>query len=371
MEPHTVGFMCISFLILLLLSGMRIGFALLFSGIVGIALMKGIWSSLSSVAVILITQSQSYLLIMIPCFLFMASILTESGLVSELFSAIEKWIGRLPGGLAIATIIAGTAFGAVSGSTLAAAAAFAKAATPAMRKYGYDDVLSVGSVAAASNMSFLIPPSIFFVIYGIIVEMSIGKLFIAGILPGLLLMLLLIGVVLLYALKTKGSVLLHLSYTWKERLLGLKVIGVIGVIAFVVLGSIYLGVCTPTESAALGSLGSLVAFILLKKANWDSFTKSVNETLKTTGMLFILLIGAQVFSSMLTVSEIPLWIMENLAHGKASPVMFLLLVIHLKYYLFTKEQGLFPKQEIPSPQMRFQRLKFFRLMKFVHVLIRV
>jgi tripartite ATP-independent transporter DctM subunit len=263
----------------------------------------------------------------------MASILTESGLVSELFSAIEKWIGRLPGSLAIATIIAGTAFGAVSGSTLAAAAAFAKAATPAMRKYGYDDVLSLGSVAAASNMSFLIPPSIFFVIYGIIVEISIGKLFIAGILPGLLLMLLCIGVVLLHVLKTKGSAIMHHSYTWKERFSGLKVIGIIGLIAFVVLGSIYLGVCTPTESAALGSLGSVVAFILLKKANWISFTKSLIETLKTTGMLFILLIGAQVFSSMLTLSEIPLWIMKNLTHGNVSPIMFLLLVMII-YLIF-------------------------------------
>ena len=226
MELHMVGFMSIFLLILLLLLGMRIGFSLLFAGIVGIALMKGIWSSLLSVTVTIITQSQSYLLIMIPCFLFMASILTESGLVFELFSAIEKWIGRLPGGLAIATIIAGTAFGAVSGSTIAAAAAFARAATPAMQKYGYNDVLSLGSVAAASNMSFLIPPSIFFVIYGIIVEMSIGKLFIAGILPGLILMVLMICVVFLYSLKTKGFALSHLSYTWKERWFGLKAIGI-------------------------------------------------------------------------------------------------------------------------------------------------
>ncbi len=233
----------------------------------------------------------------LPLFILMGTFIHRAQLSEDLYDATNAWLGHRRGGLAMATIAACGAFAAVSGSSLATAATMAKVAMPSMRRYGYSDSLAAGSVAAGGTLGILIPPSVPMVIYGILTETDIGKLFIAGVIPGILLIVAYMGAIQLVcmvkpALGPRGE---RIPWARRWRLLG-RVWAVVALFVLV-LGGIYLGIFTPTEAAGIGAMGSLLFAIARRRMPWSAFVDSLIEAGVTAGMIFFVAFGALVFSN--------------------------------------------------------------------------
>jgi tripartite ATP-independent transporter DctM subunit len=250
--------------------------------------------------------SSFYTFSVIPLFVLMGQFAFYSGMSKDIYSAVHKWMGHLPGGLGMATIAGCAGFAAISGSSLATAATMGTVALPEMRKYNYDMGLATGSIAAGGTLGILIPPSIGFVIYGILTEESIGRLLLAGILPGLLLAgLYMLSIYILCKRKPKlGPAGANVSL--KEKILSLT--GTWGMLLLftLVMGGIYLGVFTPIEAAGVGATGALAISIVRKKMNFSVILKCLQDTLRTTAMIFLILIGAEIFTLFLGVSKLPM-----------------------------------------------------------------
>ncbi|MBI2316080.1 MAG: TRAP transporter large permease subunit, partial [Betaproteobacteria bacterium] len=248
----------ISLLMVLLLAGLPIAVALLLAAFLGSTMMVGFDSTLSYLSVDVFSSVSKFLLTPIPLFVLMGEILAVSGIGADMFDAAIKWFGRFRGGLAIATIVACAIFAAMCGLSMAGAATIGVVAIPEMLKRGYGKGLATGSVAVAGTLGILIPPSLPFIMYGLVAGVSIGQLFIAGIIPGILLTLLFSGYVFLRAWRQPHIAPGLTGITWKERIVSLRKLWAAVLLIFAVLGSIYLGVATPTEAAGVGAIGALI-----------------------------------------------------------------------------------------------------------------
>jgi tripartite ATP-independent transporter DctM subunit len=238
----------------------------------------------------------------------------HSGISGDLYAAGHRWVGKQPGGLALATQLACTGFAACSGSSLASAATMGVVSLPEMKKYNYSPRLATACVAAGGTLGILIPPSIIFIVYGLITETSIGKLFMAGILPGLLLSILFL--VLIYVMCRRNPKLgpCGPSFSWKEKFSSLWGVWGMLVLFFLVIGGIYFGIFTPTEAGAIGAFGAFLITIIRRKLTWDVLITTLRSTVQTTAMIFMIIIGAQVFNSFLALSGVPAMIAEWLAN---------------------------------------------------------
>jgi C4-dicarboxylate transporter DctM subunit len=245
---------------------------------------------------------------MIPLFILMGELAFYGGLSKDAFTTLHKWVGHLRGGLAIATVGACAAFGAVCGSHVATAATMCSVALPEMRRYKYQDELSLGSICAGGNLGFLIPPSAAFVVYGFITQVSIGSLFISGIIPGLLITFLFWIQIYIQCMRNPALAPLGPQWSWQERFKSLKGIWGILIIFIIVIGGIYSGVFTPTESAAVGVFAVFIIGLAARQLTFQQFHKSLISTVKTSAIIFFLIIGAMVFSSFLTTTEFALGI---------------------------------------------------------------
>lgn len=276
------------------------------SSIIGILLLGGI-SGLNAIPDIFVEKLDNFILVAIPLYILMGEIMFRSGIGSELYTTASRFTGKIPGGLAVGTVIASAVFGAMCGVSVAGAATVGSAAIPEMIERGYSKKLATGSVAAAGALSLLIPPSIGFILYGAVADASVGALFTAGIVPGIILSIMMsIYVIIVASVNPKVAPKTDKKALQSGKLESIIKIWPIAILIVTVLGSIYLGIATPTESAAIGSLGALfIAIFVQKKKNIKLFIEILYAATKTTGMIFLIFANAMLFGYLLTKLQIP------------------------------------------------------------------
>lgn len=305
MTPTVTGLVGLGILLFILFSRMPISFGMGFMGFIGFAYLVGIGPALGLLKTVPYTTFASHSLSVIPLFILMGAFSFSAGISKDLYEAVYKWLGNLRGGLAMATVGACACFASISGSSMATAATMGTVALPEMKKYKYDLALATGSVAAGGSMGILIPPSVILIIYGIITEQSIGKLFLAGFIPGVMEA---IFYILVIAALTKINPSLGPrgpKTNFVEKLGALSKTWEVLVLFLVVIGGIYFGVFTPTEAAGIGAFGAFLFALLKRRLTWGIFKKSLSDTVRTTVMVFAIILGAMLLGYFLTVTRIP------------------------------------------------------------------
>lgn len=332
MSSEMIGVLGIVIMLLLLATRMYIGMAMALVGFLGLWMLSGFPAASSILGIVPHAEASSYTLSVIPLFVLMGQFAYVSGISRDIYDTVYAWMGRMRGGLAMATICACAGFSAVCGSSLATGATMGMVAIPEMQKYNYDPRLSTGSVAAGGTLGILIPPSIGFIIYGILTQASIGKLFLAGLVPGILMAALFIFAIYLQCRlkpemgpRGKGT-----SWQGKIRSLG-KTWGML-LLFVLVMGGIYLGVFTPTEAAGIGAFGAFVVALGKRKLDWPALVQCLMETGKTTAMIFLIIIGANIFSTFLGLARIPM-VLAAFISSLAVPKAVVLAGIILVYVL--------------------------------------
>jgi tripartite ATP-independent transporter DctM subunit len=257
----------------------------------------------------------------------MGYLASRAGLSQKLFYAANVWLGHRRGGLAMATVGACAGFAAICGSSVATGATMCSVALPEMRRYRYADSLSTGSIAAGGTLGILIPPSVIFVLYGIMTEQSIGKLLLAGIIPGLLLTMLFILVIALVTTINPALGAAGPPSTWRQRLLMLKDVWEVLVLFIIVIGSLYTGLATPVESAAFGAVGALLVGLFKRTLTWQGLLTALDETVRTTAMVFFIVIGADLFGYFMALSQMPMRLATWLSGLHVAPVIVLWSII--------------------------------------------
>ncbi len=300
--------------------GFPLGFTMAAVGLAGFAWFRGLEPALAMAAQQVVDVGMSYGLSVIPLFVLMGSLIFKAGVADELFTAAQRWLGGLRGGLAHASLGACAGFGAVCGSSLATAATMTRVAVPEMRRHGYEPAFAGATIAAGGTIGILIPPSVPMVIYGILTETDIGKLFAAGVLPGLLLTGLYMAAVWVTArLQPQLTGRLVLS-DWRSRLASLRgVLPALLLFGFV-FGGLYLGVFTPTESAGLGAAGALAILVARRRASWAVLREALSESVEVTAVLLPVTIGAAIFTNFLTMAGLTQAAAEWVGSLDVSPV---------------------------------------------------
>ena len=306
---------------LLALLRIPLAFAMGLVGLVGIGVTIGWAPAFASTAQVVYETGFAYTLSVIPLFILMGNFVARAGLAHELFHAAYTFIGHRRGGLAHATIAACAGFGAICGSSIATAATMSKVAYPSMKKLGYSDAMSTGVIAAGGTLGIMIPPSTIMVIYGIITETHIGKLFAAGVIPGILTALLMMGAVVLMTWHDPEHAPAGEKFSWKERLIALRGIWGVLLLVFVVLGGIYGGIFTATEGAGIGAMGAFLFALARGALSWAILRQVLVESARTTAMLFTLLIAATIFANFVNYTTMPTDLKDWITHLGLSPIM--------------------------------------------------
>jgi tripartite ATP-independent transporter DctM subunit len=332
MSPVVIGIIGIVALVVVFLLRMPVGFAMAFVGLVGFSLLVSPEAGLNIFARDMFQTFSSYSLTVIPMFVFMGCIASASGMSRRLYEASYSLLGRLRGGLAIATVAACAGFAAICGSTNATAAAMGKVSLPEMKRYHYDDSLATGCVAAAGTLGILIPPSTIFIVYGIMTEQSIGKLFIAGVFPGLILAGLFIITVSLVCWRNPSLAPAGTPTSWKEKIEGLAgVIETLVLFALVIIG-LFLGWFSPTQAGGAGTAGALLIGLVRGQLSWQGFLSAVKDSLRITCMVMVIVAGAIVFGHFMAVAKIPL-ILADWVVSLPLPSMAIMGVIIIIYII--------------------------------------
>jgi C4-dicarboxylate transporter DctM subunit len=301
------GTLLIALMFLLFAMGLEISISMGVVGVLGLLYLKGWTVGLGVVGSIAWSNATSFSFIALPLFVFMSGILLHSGIGKGLFTAVARWVGFLPGGLAVASIFSCAIFAAVSGSSVATAATIGMIAIPEMERRGYARPLIIGSLAAGGTLGILIPPSIPMIIYGVMTETSVGHLYMAGIIPGIVLALMFAVYVIGYAMIWPDSAprVAEDRGTFRSKLRSFREVAPVAILIFVVLGSMYLGIVTPTEAAALGSVVSLVLARWYGDLSWRTLNQAFQETVRTTSMVMLIIIFAATFSHVIALIGAP------------------------------------------------------------------
>lgn len=306
MENITIGYLGVCAVLILLALRVPIAVALGSVSVVGIAAIRGPGPALGALGSMPFDFAASWSLSAVPMFLFMGAITFSTGLTSSLYEAARLWLNRLPGGLAVASNFGAAGFAAASGSSLATAAAMGRLAIPEMLKFGYDKSLATGTVAAAGTLGALIPPSIVFVIYGWFTQQPIGKLLIAGIIPGLLTALVYAVMIMTRcAMNPALAPRVTMDVAREEKWRALWRVWPLPLLILGIIGGIYGGVTTPTEAGAFGAFLALVISLVQGRLNWTRLKSGVIEAIQTTAMLFLIAIGATLFTRFLALAGVP------------------------------------------------------------------
>jgi tripartite ATP-independent transporter DctM subunit len=327
MDPITLGIWSLLALSLLLGSGMRIAFATALCGFGGLWIMRGYDPAATLSASTILGHITNYNLLVLPLFIMMGFFAYYAGITRDLYWAARQWLGHLPGGLAIATIIGCAGFAAACGASTASAAVMGRVALPELKKYGYDDKVSTGCVAAGGTMAIMIPPSVLMVIYGFIAEESIGALLLAGILPGLL-QASSYAVMLLLRFKFNPSLGPPITgITWAERIRSIS--GVWGMIVLIaaVMGSMYTGLATPTEAAGVGAIGALL--LAMPRLTFKLFFSAMVETARTTALIFAIVAGVLIYVHFLGFTGMPAAIAEWIVSLQMPTILILIGILCL------------------------------------------
>ena len=301
-ELGLIGFILIMFVILI---GIHVAFALIMIGLIGLALILDPGSALASITLIAFGRVSDYTFAVVPLFLLMSAFVSRSGIGEEAYDTARAWVGQFRGGLAMATTVASAFFAACCGSSLASAVAMGKMAYPEMMRYKYSAKLAIGTIAAGGTMGILIPPSIGFILIGILTELSIGKLFMAGIIPGLLEAVFYIATIYIICKLNPelGPALPKTSI--REKFGSLTLTWPVLLLFLLVVGGIYGGIFTPTEAGGIGAFGAISIALVRRKLNGTAIMDCLLESAKMTAMMLALLIGAFVFNQFLALTRIP------------------------------------------------------------------
>lgn len=314
MSEVIVGILGLVSVLLLFLTGIELGFAMALVGFLGFSYLVSFSAALNLLAKDTFSVFSSYGFTVVPLFVLMGQLAFNAGIAKRLYDSAHKFMGHIPGGLAMATVAGATAFGTVTGSAPATAATFASVAYPEMDRYGYQKTLSGGIVAVGGTLGSLIPPSVTLIVFGMITEQSIGKLFLASAAPGLIIALLCILVI--YGMCRLNPSLAPSSerFAWRERLASLRdVVGTL-LIFLIVIGGLTLGFFTPTEAGSVGTFAVLLLSLFKRDVDFRKFVKSLEESMKTACMVLVLITGSTIMGHFLARTEIPLraadWIMQ-------------------------------------------------------------
>jgi len=329
-SPIAVGILGSGLLVILLFLGMPIAFVMMLVGFLGISYLTSVNAALPVLARTVYEVASNYPYTIIPLFILMGGFAGNAGITQELYQTFDKWFRKLPGGLGIATIAACAGFAALSGSSVAGAAAMGTIALPEMRRFHYAPKLATGVVAAGGTLGFLIPPSLGFVVYGMLTEQSIGKLLIAGILPGILLSAAYIAIIIIevkmdssLAPITPGGV------SWREKVLALSGVWETLLVFLLVMGGIYLGFINPTEAGAIGATALFVIVLLKRRLTVNNLFTSLLEAVRISVMVLFLVAGANVFSYFLALSTIPTAVSTWMAGLQVSPYVIFAIIVSI------------------------------------------
>lgn len=334
MDTVTISIICISSLFVMMAIGVPVFISLGVSSVIGVILLQG-FDALSAIPGVMYDRMATFTLVAVPLFILMGEIIFASGLGSDLYRAIRISLHRVRGSLAVASVFACAIFGAMCGVSMAGAATIGKFAIPEMIKAGYKTTIATGVVASAGSLALLIPPSVGLILYGLVAGESVGYLFIAGVIPGIIISLMMIVYILILGyLKPDLMPSISIEELEKEQDQGNPWVVTIPalLLVFSVLGSIYLGIATPSESAAIGCFGAILIAAYKRKLTWEVIKKIITDTTRTTGMILAILSSALVFGYLLTRLRIPQdlvnWIMEmGLSEYTVLIAIFLLLIV--------------------------------------------
>jgi C4-dicarboxylate transporter, DctM subunit len=319
MTPGTFAILGTIILVILFLLRMPVAFAMGVIGFVGFAVMTSIEGALTILSKVFWANFSSYTLTVIPMFVFMGTIISYTGIAEKLYSSANKIFGHLPGGIAIATCYACAAFGACCGSTAAGAATMGKVALPSMRKYNYDLSLASGCVASAGSLAILIPPSTAFIVYGILTEQSIGKLFVSGIFPGIILATLFALTVFILCKRNPKLGPPGEKTTFKEKVKAVSGLFEVLILFVLVMGGLVVGLFTPTEAGAVGAFGALLIALVRGGLTLKGLLTALAETARVSAMIFLILACAMVFGSFMAVTRVPYSLSEWIGTLDVSP----------------------------------------------------
>jgi len=306
MNEVMIGLIGLAVVLLLFLTGIELGFAMALVGFLGFSYIVSFQAGLNLLAKDIFDVFASYGFTVIPLFVLMGQVAFNAGIARRLYNTGYRFIGHVPGGMAMATVAGATAFKAICGSSPATAATFASVAVPEMDRYGYDKKLSTGIVATVGTLGILIPPSVTLIVFGIITELSIGRLFLAGIIPGLLIAFFFIVIIYGWCkinpkLGPKGA-----KSTWRERFASLPEFVLVVVIFLLMIIGLMKGMFTPTEAGSVGTAAVLLMSIIRRDINFKGFLKSVAESLRTACMVLMLIAGSTILGHFLAVTKIPM-----------------------------------------------------------------
>jgi len=348
MSPIEIGISGVIALFVFMLLGMPIGLTMGLIGLLGLVLISGVDAALIRLGLTAFSSTNSYIISLLPLFTLMGEFAFASGITRDAYGAGYKWIGHRPGGLAIATIGGCAAFAAVCGSSIATSATIGAAALPEMKRYKYNPSLATASVAAGGTLGILIPPSMGFVLYGLITEQSIGKLLISGILPGILLTLLFIIAISIWTKLDPTAGPGGPKSSWREKGMALKDIWAVLALFVIVIGGIYSGVFNATEAAAVGVFCAFLIALVRRKLTKENIVTSFRATLVTTGMIFLLIICAQIFSYFVAVSRLSS-ALAGFIGGLALPPLGILIAILILYVILGCIMEVFSAMLITMP----------------------
>ena len=327
MDPFTLGIVGLAALVALIALGVPLAFAIGAVAIVGNIFFFDLTRAGAQTYNIVFNKGTDFILASVPLFVFMGQLVSVGNLGRDLYEVVDKWFGRVPGGLAVTSIVTSTGFGAVTGVSAAAVATVATLSLPEMKRYNYNMRLAAGTIASASTLAILVPPSLLMILYGLWTESSIGRLFIAGILPAAIMMLMFCAYVMIRCWLRPEDGPKGERYPWRVRLLALPRLLPILIIFGIVMGGIYSGLFTPSEAAGAGAFAVLVILLLMRRLSWQGFVHAAVQTGRITIMIFAIFITVNLFTSFLVLTDVTPRFVSFIADSGLDRYMVLLLIV--------------------------------------------
>jgi C4-dicarboxylate transporter, DctM subunit len=327
MSPIEIGIIGFIVFFVLLAAGLSVGISMAVVGFVGYWALRSFGPAMVVLKYAPFTSASNYDFSCIPLFLLAAYVVFQAGFGRDMFDIAAKWLGRLPGGLAIATVGGCAGFAAIDGSSVATTVSMSAVALPEMKRYGYASSLAVGSIAAGGTIGILIPPSNLLIIYGVITQTSIISLFLAGAIPGILEAVFYWITILVICTRNPNLGPKGASYSFREKVTSLRAIWPLVVLIGIVMGGLIAGWYTPVEAGSMSAAIAILLSVLLRRLNWQKFKQALIDTLKITGMLYVLVTGAYIFMPFITLSTLPTQLSTFVTNLNVPPIVVMMLII--------------------------------------------
>jgi C4-dicarboxylate transporter DctM subunit len=325
-DPNIIGVLAFVGMLLLIVVGVPIGFAMLATAAVGFFIVGRPNFAETQLAVTFVDQGTSFVFVAVPLYFLMGQLVQRTNIAYDLYECVYRWLGRLPGGLAISSVVACGGFGAVSGGSVTAVATMGPMCIPAMRRYNYDDALATGCISAAGTLGILIPPSIIMVGYGILTETSIGALFIAGIIPGILMTIGYSVTIMIRCMINPELGPIGEKYTMAEKVSSLTKVTPIFLTFMIVIGGIYLGIFTPTEAAGVGVLSLILIAAYMKRLSVQNLKESLLKAMHTSAMIFVIIIGGHMMGKFVVLTGLTEGVIDWITAAQFTPLTVMLMI---------------------------------------------